>query len=91
MIDNLFKSNIAIIGGGKFCKLLLQFLFDKNFLENSPTILGVADADDQAEGLRYAAQMGIFTTADYRDLFQMGNLQLLVEITDNPALFDYRL
>ncbi len=86
MIDNLFKSNIAIIGGGKFCKLLLQFLFDKNFLENSPTILGVADADDQAEGLRYAAQMGIFTTADYRDLFQMGNLQLLVEITDNPAL-----
>ena len=88
MIDSLFKSNIAIIGGGKFCKLLLQFLLDKDFLDQSPTILGVADANDQAEGLRYAAQLGIYTTADYRDLFRLNNLQLLVEITHNPSLSD---
>ena len=88
MIDNLFKSHIAIIGGGKFCKLLLQFLFDKNFLDRSPTILGVADADEQAEGLVYAAQMGIHTTTDYRNLLQKENLQLIVEITNNPSLSD---
>ena len=88
MIDSLFKSNIAIIGGGKFCKLLLQFLLDKDFLDQSPTILGVADANDQAEGLRYAAQLGIYTTADYRNLFRLNNLQLLVEITHNPSLSD---
>ena len=86
MIDNLLKSNIAIIGGGKFCKLLLQYLFDDSILEFHPTILGVADADDQAEGMKIAAEMGIYTTADYRDLFRLKNLQLLVEITDNPTL-----
>jgi PAS domain S-box-containing protein len=88
VIDNLFKSNIAIIGGGKTCKLLLQFLLDKDFLEYSPAILGVAEADNQAEGLQYATQMGLFTTADYRDLFGMENLQLLVEVTDDPTLSD---
>ena len=88
MIENILNSNIAIIGGGKFCKLLLQFLFDKNFLDHSPTILGVADADEQAEGFRYAAQMGIYTTSDYRDLLRLENLQLLVEITNNPTLSD---
>ena len=88
MIETLFTSNIAIIGGGKLCKLLLQFLFDKSFLEHRPTILGVADADEQAEGLLYAARLGIYTTLDYRQLLQMENLQLLVEIADNPTLSD---
>ena len=88
MIDNLLKSKIAIIGGGKFCKLLLQFLFDDSLPGYHPTILGVADADRHAEGMRTAADMGIYTTSDYRDLFRLENLQLLVEITDNPALSD---
>ena len=88
MIENLFNSNIAIIGGGKLCKLFLQLLFDKSWRDRSPTVLGVADANDQAEGLRAAAEMGIFTTTDYRELFQLEKLELLVEITDNPALAD---
>ena len=36
--------------------------------------------------MQTAAEMGIYTTADHRDLFRLKNLQLLVEITDNPAL-----
>jgi len=49
MIDELLNSNIAIIGGGRFCKNLLELLFSEHFERQRPLILGVADKDDQAE------------------------------------------
>jgi hypothetical protein len=63
VLDNLLKSNIAIVGGGNFCKKLLQLMFSEPFEDCHPTILGVADVDNQAEGRVLAEQMGIFTTA----------------------------
>jgi acetaldehyde dehydrogenase (acetylating) len=67
VLDKLLKSNIAIVGGGNFCKKLLQLLFSEPFEDCHPTILGIADVDNQAEGRVLAKQMGIFTTADYRE------------------------
>ena len=81
MIDELLDSNIAIVGGGRFCKNLLELLYSEHFEERRPSILGVADQDDQAEGLVYAAGKGILTTSDYRDLFDLENLQVLMELT----------
>jgi len=81
VIDELLKSNIAIVGGGRFCKNLLELFYSEPFEANRPAILGVADKDDQAEGLVYAAGKGIFTTNDYRELFDLGNLQVLMELT----------
>ena len=69
MLNELLKSNIAIVGGGNFCKQLLQLLFSEQFKDQHPSIIGVADKNDRAEGLLYAQKMGIFTTADYRDLY----------------------
>ena len=43
MIEILLDSKIAIIGGGRFCKIFLEYLYDKNFMDRSPTLLGVAD------------------------------------------------
>ena len=81
MLDKLLKSNIAIIGGGNFCKKLLQLLFSEPFEDRHPTILGVADVNNQAEGRILAEQMGIFTTADYRELYALKDLQVLMELT----------
>ena len=50
------------------------------------TILGVADIESQAEGLEYARQMGIFTTDNYRKLYQLENLQILIELTPDVEL-----
>jgi len=86
MIENLMNSNIAIIGGGRFCKILLEFLCERNVPECSVTVLGVADIKPHAEGLLFARQLGIFTTHDYRELYDLENLQVLIEITDDPAL-----
>ena len=56
MLSELLKSKIAIVGGGKFCKNLIQLLFSEDFKDQDFSILGVADVNDRAEGLLYAAQ-----------------------------------
>ena len=86
MIDELLGSHIAIVGGGNFCKQLLQLLFSEHFRGQHPSIIGVADKDSRAEGLLYAKKMGIFTTADYRDLYALENLQVIMELTGDVKL-----
>ena len=86
MLNELLKSNIAIVGGGELCRKLLQLLYSDDFKEQRPSILGVADKNVQAEGLLYAAEIGIFTTSDYRDLYRLENLKILMEVTTDVRL-----
>ena len=86
MIDELLKSKIAIVGGGNFCRNLLELLFSEQFEDQRPSVLGVADKDDQAEGLLYAKRQGIFTTSDYKELFELENLQIILELTADDKL-----
>ncbi|MCD6560712.1 MAG: PAS domain S-box protein [Deltaproteobacteria bacterium] len=81
MLKTLLDSNIVIIGGGSFCKLFLLTIFSENFDQKRPAILGVADENPQAIGLRYAKEKGIFTTSDYTRLFKFKNLDLIIELT----------
>ena len=86
MLDKLLKSNIAIVGGGNFCKKLLQLLSSEQFDDSPPTILGVADINQQARGWMYAKEKGIFATTDYRELYALKDLQILLELTTNNEL-----
>jgi PAS domain S-box-containing protein len=86
--QNILDFNIAIVGGGRFCKIFLQYLFDKSFMDRSPRVIGVADVDPDAEGLRFAREMGIFTTSDYRELYRLQDLQVLIELTNDANLWD---
>jgi len=62
MREILQNSNIAIVGGGRVCKAILEIVLGENFINEKPNILGVADIDDTAEGLIYAREKGVFTT-----------------------------
>jgi len=86
MIGTLLGSNIAIVGGGRICKEILQMLSSENFRQKNFTILGVVDIDDQAMGLKYARQLGVFTTNDYRRLFKFKNLHSIIELTKDDDL-----
>ena len=86
MIETLLGSNIAIVGGGRICKAILQTLSSENFGQKSFTILGVTDIDDQSMGLKYAKQLGIFTTNDYRRLFILKDLDSIIELTKDDDL-----
>ena len=49
MIKVSKKSTIAFVGGGKPCKELLKIILSKPFAPRRPTVLGVADPNEQAE------------------------------------------
>ncbi len=86
MIENIQNLKIGIIGGGKRCKALLEALFSEQDAQKRPEILGVADNAPGAVGLQYARENGIFTTDDYRDLFALEDLELLLELTPDDSL-----
>jgi PAS domain S-box-containing protein len=85
---HILKSKFAIIGGGRFCRILLGYLFDTAFMERPPDILGVADINPEAEGLQYAREVGIRTTTDFREFYTLDGLQILLELTMDPTLAD---
>jgi PAS domain S-box-containing protein len=85
MRDILHNSRVAIVGGGKVCKAILKIVFGKNFPQKVD-ILGVADIDEQAEGLAYARKKGIYTTFDYKELYQLEGLTLIIELTGDDRV-----
>jgi len=86
MIRSLQAKNIAFIGGGNFCKSFLQLLGDEIFNDLQVTILGVADIKDDAEGLTYACQQGLYVCHNFQDLYKLDNLDLLIEVTRDDDL-----
>ena len=83
---SLKGSNIAIIGGGNFCRVFLQIMACEDLIDQMPNILGVADKNKQAEGIEYARQKGIFTTDDYREFFHFKDLHVILELTRDTLL-----
>ena len=86
MTDWKNASNIAIIGGGRKCKALLELLFSEDSECKTPAIKGVADKNSRAVGIRFAEAHGIFTTTDYRELLSLKGLDLIIELTNDDSL-----
>ncbi|MCG6909363.1 MAG: PAS domain S-box protein [Deltaproteobacteria bacterium] len=86
MTSILKNINIAIVGGGRFCKALLEALFDSENGGNGTQVLGVADPNPYAVGRLYAKKNGIFTTSDYKELYRLEGLRLIVELTKDIAV-----
>ena len=87
MKEILEHSNIGIVGGGRVCKAILTIVLGDNLSNHKLNILGVADTRETAGGLVYARNKGIFTTLDYRELYDIRGLNLIIELTgDNRVL-----
>jgi nitrogen-specific signal transduction histidine kinase len=79
--------NIAFVGGGSGCKAFIQFLETQSLKHFHVHIVGVADLKEHAPGLKYAKEKGVFTTSDYKDLFALQNLHLIIESTGREDVF----
>ncbi len=87
--SNRLTLNIAIVGGGKTCKFLLEFLQNNPLPFLDLNLCGVCDIDPEAEGLLLARKMGIYTTCDYRELLDIEKLDSIIELTgDRQVLLD---
>ncbi|MBW2071388.1 MAG: hypothetical protein JRI89_09035 [Deltaproteobacteria bacterium] len=72
---------MALVGGGAACRILLQFLTTHSLRHLSIRILGIADPREDAPGVVYGRQLGIYTTCNFKDLFAISDLDLLIELT----------
>ena len=86
MIERIEEFKVGIVGGGRRCRALLQAIFSEPDPAMRPTVLAVADTDEQAVGLKYARNKGIFTTTDFRELFSIEDLELILELTPDDSL-----
>jgi len=88
MKEILEHSNIAIVGGGRVCKAILTIVLGDNLSNHELNILGVADIRETAGGLVYARNKGIFTTLDYRELYDIRGLNLIIELTGDSRVLE---
>jgi len=81
--------NVGILGGGMTCKFFLELLRSGAFRYLHINVVGVCDIDPEAEGLRLAQSMGIYTTENLSDLFEKKDLDFIIELSNkNEVLLD---
>jgi len=75
--------NIGIVGGGRACKYFLELLRQEELPYLDIHLLGVCDINPEAEGFVLAKEMGLYTTRDFRKLFEIDGLEGIVELTNS--------
>lgn len=84
--SNQLSMNVAVVGGGKTCKLFLELLQKKTLPFLDINLLAVCDINPNAEGVRLANKMGIYTTRDYHELLKIKDLDSIIELTNNQQV-----
>ena len=79
--------NVAIVGGGDRCRMLLEFIEKHSFREISVKVIAVADDREDAPGLVWAREKGLFVTSDYNDFFDRDDVDLIIELTGNQEIY----
>lgn len=81
-------TNVAIIGAGEGGSALLSILAPDPLVR----IIGVAEINPKAPGLRLAKRYGIPVSRNFRDLVSSEEVDLVIDVTGNPeveeALFE---
>ena len=73
--------NVAIVGGGSGCKAIMDMIFAEKLSQLRMKLIGLASTDIKAVGYRYAKEKGVYTTRDYRDLYKLKDLNMIIELT----------
>jgi PAS domain S-box-containing protein len=80
--------NIAVVGGGRRCKRLIEVIAQHEFQEIEPRVVAVADLKDDSPGFIKAKDNGLFVTHDYNDFFKRDDIDLIIELTGNMDIYN---
>jgi PAS domain S-box-containing protein len=80
--------NIAVVGGGKRCKRLMDVIQRHAFEEVNPKVVAVADLDHNAPGFKKAEAENLFVTDDYNDFFKRDDIDLIIELTGDMDIYN---
>jgi PAS domain S-box-containing protein len=79
----------AIVGGGQGCESILRMVEEDTLGRFQMEICGVADVRADAVGMAYARAIGVpLIATDYRELYAIPNLDLLIELTGSLEVRD---
>jgi PAS domain S-box-containing protein len=78
--------NVAIIGAGPGCLAIMDMISTDRLRQLQMHIVGIADINPKAPALMHAQSSNIFTTSNYKDLFDIPNLDLIIEVTGDSLL-----
>jgi len=82
--------NIAFVGGGDFCREILEkttAVYEQE--EMYAPILAVVDPDPKSPGMVLADEYGLLTFRDYRQLYDRRyNINLIIILTPEQEIFD---
>jgi two-component system cell cycle sensor histidine kinase/response regulator CckA len=78
--------SVAIVGGGPGCKAIMDMIFAEKLSQLQMTLVGVACTNPKAVGYVYAQEKGVFTTKDYRDLYGLKDLDMIIELTGHDEV-----
>jgi PAS domain S-box-containing protein len=87
-MEQMEALNVAIVGGGPGCKAIVDMIFAEKLSQLRMTLIGVASTDTKAAGYLYAQEKGIYTTKDYRDLYKLKDLHIIIELTGRQEVAD---
>ncbi len=76
----------AIVGGGKACYEILRRHTEGQLDQMNMNVMGVSSRNPEAPGFTYARELGIFTTTDYKDLYTIPGLNLIIELTGSEEV-----
>jgi two-component system cell cycle sensor histidine kinase/response regulator CckA len=81
MMAKVSPLNVAIVGGGPGCKAIMDMIFAEKLSQLRMRLVGVACTNPNGPGYRYAQEKGVYTTRDYRDLYKLKDLDMIIELT----------
>ncbi len=73
------RLNVAIVGGTLRAASILRLL---NEVENI-SVVAIADSNRTSPGIRLSEELGVFTTTDVTELFQIPELDLIVDLSES--------
>ncbi len=87
-MEQVSSLNVAIVGGGPGCKAIMDVIFAETLSQLRMKLIGVASRNPKAVGYLYAQKKGIYTTTDYRNLYKLKDLHMIIELTGSDQLED---
>ncbi len=84
--DGQKRTRIAIIGGGRRCRSLLEMIDAERFPWLNAEIVAVVDPNEQAVGIQLAREKNIPTFKDPRELQPVSDLDLVIDLTGREEL-----
>jgi signal transduction histidine kinase len=86
MMEQYKALNVAIVGGGPGCKAIMDMILAEKLSQLRMKLIGVACTNPKAVGYLYAQEKGIYTTRDYRDLYKLKGLNMIIELTGRDEI-----